>query len=235
MVTNLLTFILAESALETVPQQIQKHPSVRRHSKRTNKPTKQLLLDRSIHHAAMQNLENSNKRGRPDITHLALLEALGSPLNKEGLLRTFVHTNRDYVITVNPKTRLPRNYNQFTGLMQQLFQQKQVPPNAEPLLTLEQKTLNQLLNQQQPDYILLLSTQGNPKTVHDAISSLQTKQNPAVIVGGFPHGDFAQATRELADEIITIDSAPLDAWTITARAIYEYEQAISLSSKRLEI
>ncbi|MCW4034357.1 MAG: 16S rRNA methyltransferase, partial [Candidatus Bathyarchaeota archaeon] len=200
----MLTFILAESALETVPQQIQKHPSVRRHSKRTNKPTNQLLLDRSVHHAAMQNLENSNKRGRPDITHLVLLEVLGSPLNKEGMMQTFVHTNNNYVITINPETRLPRNYNQFTGLMQQLFQQKQVPPNAEPLLSIEQKTLNQLLNQLQPDYVLAFSTQGTPKTMHNAISSLQTKQNPAVIVGGFPHGDFTRTTLELANETVTV-------------------------------
>ncbi len=58
------------------------------------------ILDRSYHHAAMKDIADSEKRGRPDIAHLCLLEALGSPLNKEGLLRTYVHTYNDYVISV---------------------------------------------------------------------------------------------------------------------------------------
>ena len=61
---------------------------------------KQLLLDRSLHHAGMLKLKNNLKRGRPDITHFVLLEALGSPLNKEGQLQVLIHTCNDYVIRI---------------------------------------------------------------------------------------------------------------------------------------
>jgi rRNA small subunit pseudouridine methyltransferase Nep1 len=88
----------------------------------------------------MKKLEESEKRGRLDIVHFALLEALGSPLNREGLLQTYVHTINDYVITVNPETRLPRNYNRFVGLMEQLFESYRVPPTGQILLKLEGKT-----------------------------------------------------------------------------------------------
>jgi rRNA small subunit pseudouridine methyltransferase Nep1 len=181
----------------------------------------------------MRRLDNNLKRGRPDITHFALLEALGSPLNKEGLLQTYVHTNNDYVIDVNPSTRLPRNYNRFIGLMEQLFQQGKVPSEGQPLLKLEHKTLQQLITETKADYILAFSREGKPKTLQEAVSSLQAKQRPAVIVGGFPHGHFSETTVQLADEIVRVDSEMLEAWTMTSRVIYEYERALSLPKKRI--
>jgi len=224
---------LAEAALETVPDGLWSHPAVRSHSKRQRKPPAQLLLDRSLHHSAMKKLENSEKRGRPDITHFALLEALGSPLNKEGLLQTYVHTCNDYVITVNPATRLPRNYNRFTGLMEQLFQQQKVPSTGETLLKLEHKTLQTLLAEAEADYILAFSRQGKPTTLQDAVSTLQAKRRPALIVGGFPHGHLSETTTKLADEVVCVDSEMLEAWTVTSRVIYEYERILSVPSKRL--
>jgi rRNA small subunit pseudouridine methyltransferase Nep1 len=229
----LLALIIAEAALETVPKNMWSHPAVRRHSKRQKKPPLHLLLDRSLHHAAMGKLREKEKRGRPDITHFALLEALGSPLNKEGLLQIYVHTNNNYIITVNPKARLPRNYNRFLGLFEQLFQLGKVPSEGEVLLKLKLKTLPNLLAEIEADYVLLLSREGKPKTLEEAVSSLQKKQKPAIIIGGFPHGHFSKITIELADETISVDSEMLEAWTLTARAIYEYEQILSLPEKRL--
>ena len=229
----MLILVLAEAAIETVPETLWSHPAVRRHSKRQRKPPKQLLLDRSLHHAAMRRLDDDLKRGRPDITHFALLEALGSPLNREGLLQTYVHTNKDYTITVNPSARLPRNYNRFIGLIEQLFQQQKVPSDGETLLRLEPKTLQQLLAEAKPDYVLAFSREGKPKTIQDAVSVLESKQRPAMIVGGFPHGHFSETTIKLADEVVCVDSEMLEAWTMTSRAIYEYEQTLSLPPKRL--
>jgi len=229
----LLILVLAEAALETVPKDLWSHPAVRRHSKRQKKPPAQLLLDRSLHHSAMKRLEDSLKRGRPDITHFVLLEALGSPLNKEGLLQTYVHTSRDLAIKVNPATRLPRNYNRFIGLMEQLFQQGKVPSTGETLLTLQHKTLQQLLAEAEADYILALSREGKPKTLQEAVSTLQAKRRPAVIIGGFPHGHLSEITIRLADEVVCVDSEMLEAWTVTSRVIYEYERSLSVPSKRL--
>jgi len=76
----------------------------------------------------MRTLTNASKRRRPDIAHFTVLEALGSPLNKEGVLRTYMHTLDDRVITVSPKIRLPRNYDRFVGLIEQLFQKDRIPP-----------------------------------------------------------------------------------------------------------
>ncbi|MDG6221852.1 MAG: 16S rRNA methyltransferase [Candidatus Bathyarchaeota archaeon] len=229
----MLTFILAEAALETIPKKIWNHPSVERHGKRQKKNSGQLLLDRSLHHAAMLKLENNLKRGRPDIAHFVLLETLGSPLNKAGSLRVFIHTYNDYVIKVNPETRLPKNYNRFVGLIEQLFQQKKVPQEGKALLVLEQKTLPQLVAEIKPDYILGFSRKGEPKTIETAVSCLSSKQNPAVVVGGFAHDHFSKTTTQLIDETVCVDSEMLETWTITSRLIYEYERFLSLPTKRL--
>ena len=45
------------------------------------------------------------KRGRPDIAHFALLEALSTPLYLEGLLDVYIHTIDNKVIKVGPDLR----------------------------------------------------------------------------------------------------------------------------------
>ena len=230
----MLTFVLAEAALETVPAELWSHPAVKNHSKRLRKNPRQLLLDRSLHHSAMKHLQDSEKRGRPDITHFVLLEALGSPLNKQGQLKVYVHTINNQVISVESGTRLPRNYNRFTGLIEQLFQNGKVPIEGAPLLRLEHKTLKQLLSETETDYTLAFSREGKPKPLPKAVSSLQTRRNPTVIVGGFPHSHFSETTLHLADEVVCVDSEMLDAWTVASRVIYEYERVLELPTKRLK-
>ena len=181
----------------------------------------------------MKKLKENEKRGRPDIIHFALLEALGSPLNKERLLQVYVHTNNDYVITVNSETRLPRNYDRFVGLLEQLFELGRVPSKGQTLRKLECKTLPQLLEETKTDYVMAFSRKGSPKTLEEAIARLLEKQRPTVVVGGFPHGHFSETTVRLADEVVCIDPEMLETWTLTSRVIYEYERVISLHKKRL--
>ena len=229
----MLTLILTESALETIPKSLWKHPSIIRYSEKRGKPPEFILLDRSYHHAAMKTLKEGEKQGRPDIVHFALLEALGSPLKKEGLLRVYVHTLNDYVITVVPETRLPKNYNRFIGLMEQLFEFKKIPPTGNSLLTIKKQNLPQLLQMIKPTYVLAFSRKGIPCTLEDAVSKLSNEKKPVAIIGGFPHGHFSEKTAKLADETVAIDPEMLETWTVTSRLIYEYERAISLPRKRL--
>lgn len=232
----MFTLILAESALETIPQEIWVHSAVKRYAKKRRKNPNFLLLDRSYHHAAMKKLEHNEKRGRPDIVHFALLEALGSPLNREGLLKVFVHTINDNVIAVNSATRLPRNYDRFVSLMEQLFQFGRVPPQSakETLLTLKHQTLPELIQEVNPSYVLALTRIGEPKTLEETISNILNKKRVAVLIGGFPAGHFSEKTMILADETVCIDPEMLETWTVTSRVIYEYERQINLTKKRLK-
>jgi rRNA small subunit pseudouridine methyltransferase Nep1 len=183
----------------------------------------------------MKRLEQNEKRGRPDIVHFSLLEAQGSPLNKERLLTTYVHTINDHVIWVNPEARLPRNCIRFNSLTEQLFESKQVPANTEkPLLTLRKQSLHRLIRDVKPSHVLALSRLGHPQTLETCISNLSQEVRPAVLIGGFPRGHFSETALKLADEVICIDSEMLETWTVVSRVVYEFERTLGLPSKRLK-
>jgi len=230
----MLILILAESALETVPEALWDHPAVKRHSRRRKKLPGLTILDRSYHHAAMKLLKEREKRGRPDIVHFSLLEALGSPLNREGLLEVYVHTFDDYLISVAPETRLPRNYERFIGLMEQLFEIGKVPQTGRVLLRLERTNMQELIAGIKPTHVVALSRIGSPMTLRDIMTELSAEKSLAAIICGFPRGHFSQVTTRLANDVFSIDSQMLETWTVTSRIIYEYERTISLNEKRLK-
>jgi len=229
----MLILVFAESALETVPRDLWSHPAVGKHSRRRKKQPGLTILDRSYHHGAMKGLSENEKRGRPDIIHFSLLEALGSPLNRAGLLEVHVHTIDDHVIYVDPQIRLPRNYERFIGLMEQLFQLGKVPKTGPALLSLEPKTISDLIMDIGPDYVVAFSRLGSSMTLRDVMTSLSSKGRLAAIIGGFPKGHFSEETVSLTNEMISIDFDALEAWTVASRVIYEYEKSIFLDKKRL--
>ena len=126
-----VSLVIAETALELVPEELTRHPSVQESCTKTSEKSKEILLDRSFHHAAMiaGKIKLAWKRGRPDIAHFALLEALSTPLYLEGLLDVYIHTMDDKVIKVGPKLRIPKSYFRFEGVMMKLFKEKIIRNN----------------------------------------------------------------------------------------------------------
>jgi len=140
------------------------------------------------------------------------------------------------VITVNPATRLPRNYSRFVSLIEQLFEYGRVPPSQTQtaLLTLEHKALKQLIQDVQPSYVMAFSRIGKPFTFEEAISKLSNEKRPLLIVGGFPHGHFSRAPLNQVNETVGVDPDMLETWTVVSRVLYEYECLLSISKKRLK-
>jgi rRNA small subunit pseudouridine methyltransferase Nep1 len=186
-----------------------------------------LILDQSYHHSAILRLGKSGVgRGRPDIVHFSLLLALGSPLNEDNQLNCFVHTRDDYVIAIHPRTRLPRNTDRFTALIEQLYEDSVVPSSGPALLELKRESLKNLLNTIAPDGVVALTTLGSPKPMESVAAGLREAERPVLLVGGFPMGHFSDGTMKLASEKIRVDRKSLEAWTIVGRAVYDYEKAI---------
>jgi len=227
--------VLAESALELIPASIHKSQDVIRDAKRRRKPPSQLLLDRTRHHAAMSNVRHAWRRGRPDIVHVFLSEVLGTPLNKEGRLRVYVHTFNDSVIQVDPKIRIPRSYNLFVGLMEQLFQHGTVPLTGPPLMRIRSETLPQLIRRLGGDYTLAFSRSGTPKTMEQAARGISGFDNPVAVIGGFPRGHFSEKASTQFDELVSIDAESLWSSVVASRLVYEYERAIGLPESRLNL
>jgi rRNA small subunit pseudouridine methyltransferase Nep1 len=236
----MLTFALVESALQLIPEEIQAHSQIKLYATRRKKLPEQVLLDRAFHNTAMKQLARKHHKvrvemmGRPDIVHNVLLQVLETPLNWKGYLRTFVHTQDDHVIVINPKVRLPKNYVRFVGLIEQLFAQGRVPSVGEPLLTVEKMPLEELVSRLAPSEVLGLSTIGKPMLLREVAQYASTFQDPAVFVGGFPRGHFDGRTRSLLTEMYRVDSRSLDAWVVAGRFVYDFEWSIGLAKDRLK-
>jgi rRNA small subunit pseudouridine methyltransferase Nep1 len=227
-----ITFILAEAALELVPEELLSHPSVSRHALRLGRRPAHTLLDRSVHHRAMRGLPDSHKRGRPDIVHQSLLEATDTPLYMDGKLEILLHTVNGLVIRLGRNVRPPRSYHRFHGLMVKLLTEGRVTaPDGQVLMEVEGMSLEALIRRSGFRRVVGLSRRGSLSTYADVAALLVQNQPSAFLVGGFPRGGFSPKTQALLTDLLAIDTRPLEAHVVIARQIYEIERAMTGSMK----
>jgi rRNA small subunit pseudouridine methyltransferase Nep1 len=224
----MINIILADSALELVPEGLAGHPSVKRMAERRGKEPEKTLLDISYHYTAMKGMDGWDRRGRPDIAFISLLNLMESPLNKAGLLRVFVHTNQDYIISIDPRTKLPRNYARFCGLLEQLFEEGKVPPRGKPLMTLAKGSLLELMEQLSPSKKFLFTEKGRKWKLESFSKKLAEEERPLIIIGGFQRGEFSKSELELADEKVSVYKEPLDAWVVSSMVVHEVGRHLGL-------
>ena len=223
----MLNFVLAEAALEVVPGEIRNAPAVASDAKRRGEDPSRILLDRSFHHSAMERLKDSEKRGRPDLVHATLLSVTGTPLYLGGRVKAFVHTYRDLVLDIAPKTRIPKSYLRFRGLME-----KALSGDDSGLVRVRESDLRGLVRKTiSPDVVFGLSVQGRKTGLEELAGKLMEADNPCVLVGGFPHGHFAPGTLSVADELVRIHEMPLEAHVVTSRLLYEFEKALAAANR----
>jgi rRNA small subunit pseudouridine methyltransferase Nep1 len=181
------------------------------------------LLDNALHHSAMKNLKNSTKRGRPDITHLCLLNALGSPLNKSGNLVVYIHTIKNKIFKFNPEIRIAKNFNRFKGLMAKLLIDGAIKYNNTNLISQFSGNLKQLIDSFQASEILLFSNKGRLITKYQDIITVDPTKNIIAIIGGFQKSTFSEEILKLSNSLISISNFPLEAWIVVSKVINYYE------------
>jgi len=209
-----------------VPQEIIRHAAVKNHAQRLELKPSETLLDRSYHHAAMIKLEDAGKRGRPDIVHFALMEALGTPLFLNRLLRVYVHTIENKLIAIADNLRIPKSYFRFEGLMVSLFRDRVVKSNqGAVLMEISDGTLADLVAEIKPDKVIGLSTTGVQGTAEKAVVE-NLSGNCAFVIGGFPRGHFSESTTKLLNLTYSISETGLEAHVVIARILYECEKLL---------
>lgn len=225
----MLTLVLAESELELVPESIKSHPKVLSAARFRDRRASRTLLDSSVHHEAMHQLPEGERRGRPDLVHFSLLLALDSALNKADQLRVVVHTRNDERIAIHPDTRLMRNYPRFVGLVETLFREG-ATPKKEPLLVYEPGwTLQRVLEHHATGPIVCFSEKGSPVEPSTWMAA-KVAQSPdlTIVLGCFPHGDFHQPPETFANEVVGLGGAALSVWTVEMEVLASYERAVKL-------
>lgn len=212
-------FVLAESELELVPNEILSGKSIISSAKTRGKKASSMLLDASYHHSAMKPLEDWERRGRPDIVHFFLLLCLDSRLNHAGRLKTVVHTRNNERITVSPDLRLPPSYHRFVGLAESLFQNGAVPSKEEPLMQIEEGwSLLDVLKAEKCERVIVLDAEGREESPIQSLS--RTKGiSTAVVIGGFPNGSLRSDLSPLNPGMLSMGREMLKVWTVTAEML----------------
>lgn len=174
----------------------------------------------------MAKLENGSKRGRPDIAHFALMEALGTPLFIKGMLRVYVHTTDDKLIAIADNLRIPKSYFRFEGLMVGLFRDKTVRSDeGAVLMEISDGTLADLLDSIKPTKVIGLSTTGVQTTAGEAVAE-NLAGDCAFVIGGFPRGHFSESTVRLLNLTYSVSDLGLEAHVVIARVLYECEKLL---------
>ncbi len=220
----MLSLVLAESALELVPKELQKHNSVVAYSKKMDKKPSQVLLDVSWHFAAMKGIKDEIKRGRPDLIHLCLLEACTIPLYFEKKLRVYVHTIDDKVIFVGENVRLPKSYHRFVGLIEKLYSAGKIEEGGKKLLEVKDMTFSDLIDKIDAKNVIGLSTKGRTSSYEKLAQNIN--EDSCIVIGGFSKGHFSDKMLKRADNLVSVDKKSLEAHVVISRLLYEYEKRI---------
>lgn len=230
----MLHLILLDCALELVPSEISSMKQIQKHATRRGKKPNELLLDQTHHGRAMTKLPDYERRGRPDITFLSLMSVLETPLCKEGLLEVYLHLQDGRIVEVRSDVRLPRNYDRFVGLMEQLLSSGRVPPKGDALLHLIDKSLGDLIKDLNTEQTLLAIEGGQKTTVHGLTESLPTDGSVPILVGvgAFPHGTLSESTIALFDTKLEFDKEVMMAWHVCAEVIWTYSKNVGVIEKR---
>ena len=220
----MLSFVLAESALELVPKELQKHSSVVAYSKKMGKRPSQILLDVSWHFAAMKGIKDEIKRGRPDLIHLCLLEACTIPLYFEKKLCVYVHTTDDKVIFVGENVRLPKSYHRFVGLIEKLYSVGKIEEGGKKLLEIKDMTFSDLIDKIDAKNVIGLSTKGRTSSYEKLAQNIN--EDSCIVIGGFSKGHFSAKILKRVDSLISVDKKSLEAHVVISRLLYECEKRI---------
>jgi len=164
----------------------------------------------------------SNRRGRPDIIYIFLEMAMESILNKNNMLDVYVHTRDNFIIHINNQTKLPRSYNRFQGLMEDLFKKRSIEYNGNELLSMEEGKIIPFLKNLDGKTVVL-----SPDGKESSLSGIINYKDLNVVIGGFSQGDFISdlygnfPSYKIFREELTI-------WSVGMEIISQYERFTSL-------
>lgn len=219
----MLTILLVDAELELIPDNMLDDYSIRTHSKKRKKAPGKIILDSNYMHTAIERYfpGESNRRGRPDIIYHFLMVAMESMLNKQGKLRVWIHTRNNRIIEISPDVRLPKSYNRFIGLFEDLFERHEVRAGDKTLLKVHDGDANALLRLSGSTNVKVLSPTG--KRIHAQEMFEDSNEEQSIIMGGFSEGDYISGVYGLG-ESFSIYGEELTIWSVAMEMIAQYER-----------
>ena len=188
-----VTIILVDSELERIPEGVHVRP-------RCDIDTK--VLESYLHKDVLAQLPEGSRRGRPDMIHGFLNLCQSSIANRRGYLRLFVHTRNDEILTIGRKAHVPQNYLEYLGFMDELLD-KGCIGSGEEEITMSKGTYLELMDQINVDVTVVMAPQGRLTPLRDLLPATAAEE-VAIIIGGFPEGDFKSPVYDMADYQVSL-------------------------------
>jgi rRNA small subunit pseudouridine methyltransferase Nep1 len=177
----------------------------------------------------MKRLPDNWKRGRPDIVHFALMEALSTPLFLKGALEVYVHTANDKVISIADNLRVPKSYFRFERLMANLLNNKVVKSGeGAVLMELTDSAFADLIRHIRADKVIGLSTIGVKSNAQKVVEVAKGVDHCIFVIGGFPKGRFSKNVINHLGPTYSINDFGLEAHVVIARILYECEKLLEV-------
>ena len=220
---TMLKILIADAELELIPKEMVDDYSIRLHAKKRKKPAQKILLDSNYMHTAIDRHfpGESNRRGRPDIIYHLLAVVMESILNKKGGLRVWIHTRNNLVIEMSPDTRLPKSYNRFVGVFEDLFEKGEIKYEDKTLLKIREGDIKQMIGLSGTKNLKILSPKGKKASIAELVEA--GTEDISFIIGGFSEGDFISDVYGVA-ESFSIFEEELTIWSVAMEAIAQYER-----------
>ena len=189
------------------------------------------IINCDDHYKIIKSMKKKLDEFRPDIIHQCLLNLFDSPLNKVGLLQVYIHTNKNILIEINPKTRIPRTFKRFSGLFSQLFLKNEIGIGDNSHKEIFLKILNtKLENIVQDIPKILLSEKGRLVDIDTYCKNLENNikdkknKNICFIIGTNPKGDIDPMIK-YNDDCISLSSFDLDSNVVCAKICSAFENS----------
>ena len=219
----MLHVVLAGAEVELAPEDIAGHPAVRTTAKEQNRKGTEVLLDQNMHAAAIRQLPDGERRGRPDILHYCLLVLLESPLNKEGRLKVLIHTRNGELVNIRADTRLPRGEARFQGLLSKVLRDGASQDKSPLLWSDGVRTPAQVLAECKGPVVRLDET-GEAMPPLD-LARRAVGGDLTLVLGAFPAGDFGPDWVKAAPTAASIFPQALNAWAVASEMAAAFRSA----------
>ena len=193
------------------------------------------ILNCDDHYKIIKSMKKKLEEFRPDIIHQCLLNLFDSPLNKVGLLQVYIHTNKNVLIEINPKTRIPRTFKRFSGLFSQLFLKNEIGISGvgDEAQDEKKEIFLKILNTKIENLIsdvpkILLSEKGRLVDIDTYCKNLEEnlkdKKNKDIcfIIGTNPKGDIDPMIK-YNDDCISLSSFDLDSNIVCGKICSAFE------------
>lgn len=137
------------------------------------------------------------------------MAVLDSPLNKAGLVKVYIHTEKNVLIEVNPKTRIPRTFKRFSGLMVQLLHRLKIrsADGKDVLLKVIKNPISRHLPAGCRCYGF--SVGGNLVSPTTFVSKISLIQPTVFIFGAMATGSISRSDHPYIEELVSISQYPL--------------------------